>query len=350
MSGTPVYQWQPTTADIARMAGIDPADVVRFDHNTSPYAPPWSRDALLAAAGGLNEYPGADYRPLREALAQRHGVEPEWIVPGAGADELILMIAKAFLDPGDLAVSDSPAYPMYRIATLQRGASYTGIPRSEIGFPFPTEALASAAAKADLTWLCVPHNPIGDRPADAAIEAVVEASHLTVIDAAYGEFAGDSWTGLIEAHPDLLVLGTMSKAYGLASIRVGYAIAHPDRIARLDAVRPPGSVSTVSAALALRGLGDPDWMASNVARITAGRNDLAATLLDVGFDPWPSVTNFIVTPVGPEARVLARRIMEREGLVIRSFPEGHALEQHLRFTARTGADHTRLADALRRHR
>ncbi len=340
MSAAPVYQWQPSTARIAAQAGIAPAEVIRFDHNTSAEAPPWAAAFAAEAAATLNEYPAADYTPLREAIADHHGVEPDCVVPGAGADEMILLCARAFLGPGDRAVADVPTYPLYRIATAHRGGDFIGVPRPP-SLVYPTEALCEAAAGAVLTWLCVPSNPVGDRPPVGEIEAVRSAAGgVVVVDAAYAEFTDDRW----EPHDDLVVLGTLSKAFGLAGIRVGYAVTTPERAAALHAVRPPGSISAVSAAVAERALRDRAWVRANVTRIAAAREDLVGKLRTLGLDPFPSVANFVLAEV-PEARTVAADLMAR-GLVARSFPPDHPLAGFLRFTARTPDQHDRLIAVL----
>ncbi len=269
---TPVYQWQPSTAEIARRAGIAPEEVIRFDHNTSPTAPPWAPEEAAIAGDRLNEYPAADYRRLREAAGAYAGVDAEQVVPGAGVDELIGLAALAFLPAGGSAVAAEPTYTLYRIATMQRGGTFTALTRRAPDFGLPA-ALADAAATADLTWLCVPHNPTGRREPDQAIAAVIEAASGTVVvDAAYAQFAGDRWAPLVERHRNLVVLHTLSKAFGLAGIRVGYSLSSPELAARLHAVRPPGSISTGSAALAIRALAEPGLAVSNVASIVAERD------------------------------------------------------------------------------
>jgi histidinol-phosphate aminotransferase len=345
MTSVPVYQWQPTTPEIARRAGIRPDEVVRFDQNTSPAAPPWVAEEAAAHAGGIHDYPGADYRPLREAIASYRGVDPAQIVVGAGADELILIVAKAFLGPGRVAATDTPAYPMYRIATLQLGATFEEVPRDPETLAFPTRDLARAAAAADVTWLCAPHNPVGDTPpVDAVREVAADAAGVVVVDAAYAEFTGDRWDELLDG--GAIVLGTMSKAFGLAGARVGYAVAPPALAPRLDAMRPPGSISSTSAALAIRGLDDPGWMRANVASLSREREALGARLSGLGIRVRPTLTNFVVGEVGPGARDTAARLMDGFGLVVRSFPDGHPFASFLRFTVRTPADHDRLIDAL----
>ncbi len=341
----PVYQWQPSTAEIARRAGIAPEDVIRFDHNTSPVAPPWAEEVALAASARLNEYPAADYRPLCEAAAGYAGVDVDQVVPGAGADELIALTARAFLPAGGTAVAADPTYPLYRIATAHQAGRFVPVARTAPDFAIPA-GLAAAAATADLVWMCVPHNPSGRRDPDGAIAAVIEAaSGIVLIDAAYAQFAGDSWTAWVKRYPNLVVAHTMSKAFGLAGIRVGYSVSVPELANRLQAVRPPGSISTVSAELAVRALGEPETAAANVAAITRERDRLAGGLAVFGFRVLPSMTNFVLCEVGASALDIEQRLMA-EGLVVRSYRTG-PLKDYLRFTVRLPDEDDRLLAALR---
>ncbi len=348
MGAPPKYRWQPSTAEIARRAGITPDRVVRFDHNTSPYAPAWAPDEAAAAARTANEYPAADYRPLREAAAAYAGVAADQVMVGAGADELILLAARAFLPPGGVAVADHPTYTLYRIATAHQRGEYATVDRTPPDFALPVAELADAAARSDLLWLCQPHNPTGRREPDADLEAVVgAAAGIVVVDAAYAEFGGDRWAPWLERHPNFVVLHTMSKAFGLAAIRVGYSLASPELTARLDSVRPPGSISTVSAALAIRALGEPELAKQHVAALADERTRLARMMAGAGFRVLPSETNFLLCEVGAHALELARQLMA-EGLVVRSYQAG-PLAEYLRFTVRTAADHDRLLAAIERN-
>lgn len=346
MTPLPAYVWQPSTDEIAARAGIDPADVVRADQNTSPFTPPWAGEVAAAAAATANEYPSGRYLELRRAVASYLGADERMVVPGAGADELILLAARAFLTPGSAAVADSPTYAMYRIASLQQGAEYREVSRERPALAFPTEALAEAATAASVTWLCAPHNPVGDRPASADVAAVAAAAGgITVVDAAYAEFSPEGWDGPPLGEPDVVVLGTLSKAFALAGARVGYAVASPEHAEALDRIRPPGSVSAISTALALRSLAEVAWMREHVARITELREELSAGLGDLGLEPRPSHTNFVLVEVGPGAGDLADSLLAR-GVALRRFPAGHPLDDHLRVTVRRRDQQERMLDAL----
>ncbi|MDJ0954590.1 MAG: histidinol-phosphate transaminase [Acidimicrobiia bacterium] len=345
----PKYKWQPTTAEIAAAAGISPEDVERFDHNTSPFATEWATAVAETALHRVNEYPGANYRSLREAAAELSGLEPEQIVPGAGADELILLGARAFLNRGDTAVATTPTYPLYEIATLQVGAVFQPVPASPPSFDFPADDVIRAARDADLVWICAPSNPIGNAVADEAVDAVIAATDgLVVIDAAYAEFADTDWSSRVGRNHNVIVLRTLSKAFGIAGARVGYAMAHPDLVAAIDGIRPPGSISSVSVELGLAALAQPDRMTGTVRSVVELRDELAAGLAALGFRTLPSLTNFVLCEVGGHAHRLSEQLMG-EGLVVRKFPADGPLADYLRFTVRSRKAQTRLLTTLERY-
>ncbi len=298
----PKYQWQPTSEEIAAAAGLAPEQVERFDHNTSPVPTGWAADIVLCGSVGLNEYPAASYLSLRLAVAAVTGLDPDSVIPGAGADELILLAARAFLDPGQNAVMVDPTYPMYRIATAQVRGRTVSIEAEPPDFEFPVDEVIAAARDAEIVWLCVPSNPIGNRPGDEEIAAVIAATDgVVVLDAAYAQFSGDDWSPWVDRYHNLLVLHTMSKAYGLAGARVGYGLGHPDLIAALDGVRPPGSIPSLSVDLAVAALDAPRPDAV-FCRPRSSRSgpDWPRDLLDLGLRVLPSTTNFLLCEVGPQ--------------------------------------------------
>jgi histidinol-phosphate aminotransferase len=344
----PKYVWQPTSEEIARDAGLDPDQVERFDHNTSPVPTDWAAEVVLRRSSRLNEYPAASYVDLRQAVAVNTGLDPDSVIPGAGADELILLAARAFLAPGRNAVMADPTYPMYRIATAQVRGCAVSIDARPPDFGFPVDEVIAAARDAEIVWLCVPSNPIGNRATDEAVAAVIAATDgVVVLDAAYAQFSEDDWAPWVDRHHNLLVLHTMSKAYGLAGARVGYGLGHPDLIAAIDGVRPPGSLSTLSVDLAVAALEAPDRMRSVVDTAIEERARLAAGLQELGLRVMPSSTNFLLCEVGPRARTVADGLM-KEGLVTRTFPADGPLASYLRFTVRTPGAHDRLFSALQR--
>jgi histidinol-phosphate aminotransferase len=198
----------------------------------------------------------------------------------------------------------------------------------------------------DITWLCIPNNPTGERIPDTYVAEVVgKARGIVVIDAAYAEFSGDRWAQWVEAYDNLIVLQTLSKAFGLAAMRVGYSIASPGVSAMLDAVRPPGSISTLSDRIARHALEDHSRMERYVRFVTKERERLSATLSATGIIVYPSTTNFVLCHVGPYARDLAQALLAK-GMVVRSYPPEHPLGDHLRFTVRSQQEDDRLVEAI----
>jgi imidazoleglycerol-phosphate dehydratase/histidinol-phosphatase len=304
------YEWAPTTIDLARRAGIDPVELVRFDGNVPPLPLPSSRPAAVAAAlATVNEYPRALYRPLTDAIARYAGVAPENIVLGAGGDDLILLVARAYAGAGDVvAIADEPTYSLYRVAAELAGAS--------VGDDDPV-----------LTFCCRPNNPTG------ALDPLPGARPL-VVDEAYWEYSGaEGAAGLIDE--GVIVLRTFSKAFALAGARVGYALASAEVAAELNARQAPAPISSLSAALALAALASPPDLVPTIEE----RERLAGELRSLGFEPLPSYGNFLFVPVD-EPQQLADSLLAR-GCVVRVYEDG------IRITVHDREDDDLLLAALR---
>jgi histidinol-phosphate/aromatic aminotransferase/cobyric acid decarboxylase-like protein/imidazoleglycerol phosphate dehydratase HisB len=302
------YRWAPSTAELVERTGLDSSEIVRFDGNVPAAPPPCARPATVAGVlARANEYAHGGYPELVAAIADYAGVGVENVVLGAGADDLILLCARAFAGPGDhVAIADEPTYPLFRIAAALAGA--------EAGSEEPA-----------VTFSCRPNNPTG------ALDPLPDARPL-VVDEAYCEYAGDTAVDLIE--DGVVVLRTFSKAFGLAAARVGYAVADAENAAELNARQAPMPVSAVSAALALAALRDPPDVAPQVEE----RDRLARALRALGLEPLPSWTNFLFLPL-EEPEAVAESLLRR-GLVVRGFPDG------IRFSVRDRADDDLLLEGL----
>lgn len=371
MSPTPVtftlptapasYSWEATNEAVAARYGVDPRSIVRFDLNTSP-TPPALVSRLLAAGefdAPISEYPPSDYRRLVVAAAARYDVGTDELLVGAGADEILDLIAKTFLAPGARAVVPQPTYAMYRVCTEQRGATVVAVPRrgAPKGWALDVPAVREAARDASVVWLCSPNNPTATAEPDGTIEALLEGiasdavddgrvPPVVVLDEAYAEFVGRSLAGLRRRFDNLLVVRTVSKAYALAGLRVGFAIARPPLIARMNPYRPPGSVSVVSVTVATEALLDDGILDENLARVERERERLTRGLADAGWSVGPSVTNFVLVDFGtPERAAAIAEALLRRGLVPRTFGSNHALAHCLRLTVRDGDENDRLIDA-----
>jgi histidinol-phosphate aminotransferase len=305
------YGWALSTKDIAAFAGIAPEDVLRFDGNTPPDPPPTaSPETIAEALGRINAYRHGGFPELLQAIADYNGVGPENVVLGAGADDLLMLCARSYAGPGDrISIAHEPSYPVYRVASWVAGA--------EVGDDDPV-----------LTFVCRPHNPTG------ALVDLPSARPL-VVDEAYYEFAGGE-TAVPLLDDDVIVVRTFSKAFGIASARIGYALAAAGTAEALNVRQEPAPVSTLSAALALAGLeaGPPD-----VSATIAERERLAGGLRALGLEPLPSWTNFLL--VRHERAAELTDGLLRRGMPVRASPDAMRITVH-----RPDAD-DRLLAALR---
>jgi histidinol-phosphate/aromatic aminotransferase/cobyric acid decarboxylase-like protein/imidazoleglycerol phosphate dehydratase HisB len=308
------YAWATPTDEVARLAGIDASQVVRYDQNTPPLPLPSSRPGAIARSlAAINTYPAGGYAELRGAIANYTGVGPENVVLGTGADDLILLCARAFAEPGDtIGIVPERTYPLYRIAAQLAGAQVTSRP----------------SPGAAVTFTCRPNSPLGELP------ELPDARPL-VVDEAYFEYCGETAVPLIE-DGDVIVLRTLSKVFGLAGARIGYALAAAELAAELDARQAPAPVSSLSAALAVAALTSPP----DVRPVVEERERLAAALAAIGLTPLPSYANFLFVPV-EDGRELADRLL-RQGLVVRAYDDG------IRITIRDQVDDDLLVETLAR--
>jgi histidinol-phosphate/aromatic aminotransferase/cobyric acid decarboxylase-like protein/imidazoleglycerol phosphate dehydratase HisB len=304
------YTWATPTDEVARIAGIDPTEVVRYDQNTPPLPLPSTRPGTVAKAlASVSSYPAGGYVELRRGIADYAGVDPEQVVLGVGADDLILLCARAFAGPRDaIAIPAGHTYPLYRIAAQLAGA--------EVGDDDPA-----------LTFACQPNSPTGEsRP-------LPDARPL-VVDEAYFEYFGETAIPLLD--DEVIVVRTFSKAFGLAGARVGYALAAPEVAAELNARQAPAPVSTVAEALAIAALGSPP----DVTPVLEERERLARALSELGLPPLPSEANFLFVSVD-DGHALGDALL-RQGLVVRAYDDG------IRITMRDEPDDDLLVEALAR--
>ena len=287
------YAWAPSSAEVAARHGLRPEAVLRFDQNTPP-VPGVPQVPLAQSFARLQEYPDGTYTELRTAAAAYCGVQPEQVVPGAGADELILLCARTFLARGLVAAVSEPTYALYRIATELAGADAVDGPEG-----------------ATLIWVCNPNNPTGELrdPDGIAALAIARPDAVVVVDEAYFEYSSVTCVPLLAELPNVIVLRTLSKAFGLASLRVGYAVARADVAAELERRRPPASVSRPAASIAAAALREPQL---DVEATVAERERVRDALIAAGHDVPAGHGNFVFVrdpTLGPA--------LEAQGLVVR---------------------------------
>jgi histidinol-phosphate aminotransferase len=327
-------------------------ELARLMSNECPLPPD---EAVIAAATAAmreaNLYPNSGWE-LREALAAFAGVPSESLILGNGSTEILDVITRTFVTPGDEAVIPVPTYAFFETQVRLNGGVPVLVPaRPDLGFDVPA-VLAAITPRTKLIFLCSPNNPIGRSWAREDVEAVLAAGIPTVIGQAYLECGyGTSFAELVAAHPNLITTRTLSKAFGLAAIRVGYGIADPAMIDLLLRVRIPFSISLVAIRAALAAVTDPRVVEDRRRYISSERDRLFGALTALpGVEPWPSETNFITIDVTATGRTSTEYVEEAraEGLLLRRMA-AHRLEgQYVRVTIGLQADNDRFLDVFSR--
>lgn len=323
----------------------------RLHANELPWRMPGDR-----SLAGLNWYPEPHPHALEAQLARHYGVEANQVIAGRGSDEAIDLLVRAWCAAGrDQVVLCPPTFGMYAVAARIQGAGIVPVDlRREEGYAPDLPALLRAAAleRTRLVFLCSPNNPTGQLLEDSVIERVLEAARghaLVVVDEAYIEFAGTrGWSSRLANWPHLVVLRTLSKAFGLAGARVGTLIADPRIVALLRKLIPPYAIAQPSQEAALDALrpAQKAVSAARIAGIVEARTQLAVAL---AASPavervWPSAANFLL--VDFHDRAAAENRLREQGLIARAFPGSPVLERSLRITVGSPEQNSRLIEGL----
>ncbi len=301
----------PDPMQEAKRLGIPVQEMVVLSRNENPYGPS-PRVRLAFRDVPMHGYP--DSRPFLEALSGYTGFPPEWLVAGAGMDEVLTTICRLFLGPGDRALVPVPTYNFYGVAAGLCGAWPEYRPRTA-GFAVDPEVPAGVK----MAFLCSPNNPTGNTLSEENVRAVLEGTDAIVfLDEAYVEFAGKSLAGLVREYQNLVVGRTLSKAFGLAGLRLGYAIAPPWIAEQYRRVAPLFSISGLSLAAGVAALQDLDWMRECVGKIASERERMRGKLSCA----LPSQANFLYLQTRQKSKGMSERLLSR-GIVVRdcsSFP------------------------------
>ena len=343
--------YQPYTSSSAAAAqwrsAVPPEDLVKLDANENAYGPSPRVLEALSNQRWYHRYPDYEQTAVREALADYTGLSPEHIVLGNGSDELIALLAQAFVGPEDTAVLPHPTFPMYATATTLVGGTVVSVPLTEsfdLDLPRLTQAVDE---RTKLVFVTSPNSPAGNAVPIAQIEALAALDCLLVVDEAYIEFGGETVASWVRRLPNLVVLRTFSKWAGLAGLRVGYALAPEPIAALLHSLRAPYNVSVAGLVAAIASLEDRAYLMANVRAIIAERERLARLLREQGnLDPLPSQGNFLLCRLRRgQAADIHRRLAER-GILVRHFADEPRLQHMLRVTVGKPEHTDKLLQAL----
>lgn len=339
-------------AETARELGLAEADILKLASNENPLgSSPKAIEAIRAALGDLAYYPDGSGYELKAAISSKLGVAPENIVLGNGSNDVLELVARAFLTRDDSAVYSQHAFMVYALATQAIGARHIEVPARDFGHDL--DAIARAIAPdTRLVFLANPNNPTGTFLPWGEIEsfvAKVPDRVLVVIDEAYGEYLPEgrrspapAW---LRRFPNLVLSRTLSKAYGLAGLRVGFGLAHPEVAELMNRVRQPFNVNHLAMVAAKAALGDDEFIARSREVNAAGLAQLAAGFERLGLDYIPSSGNFVAVRVGDAAAAYARLLAE--GVIVRPVAN-YGMPAHLRVTVGTPAQNERFLGALAR--
>jgi len=339
--------------EVQRELGLE--RVVKLASNEGPFGPfPAALEAIARCAPELNRYPdGGAYR-LRAALAELHDVRFEEVAVGAGSDGLVDGLSQAVLDPGDEIVCGWPSFPSYVIGAGKVGATPTTVPLRDERYDLDA-MLEATTARTKLVYVCHPNNPTGTMNTRAELDAYfdrVPEHVLTVLDQAYLEYIDDpdypdGIAEYLKAGRKVVVLRTFSKIFGLAGLRVGYALAAPGVVTALGKVRRAFDITTPAQEAALASLNDPKEIERRRRENAVQRPEVARILREHGFAAaGPAVANFLYCEVGEDSRPLFERLL-REGVIVRP-THGFGGPEAIRVTVGTAEENAFLAEALDR--
>jgi len=349
--GLAAYHPGPSMAELQRRYG---REVVRLNRNEDLFPPfPGAREAVEAELANVWMYPEESYSDFREAAAAWIGTTPDRIVPAHGTQALIGTLAGLLLEHGDPVVVPQPTYGLYAQVSTMRGAVVHRVPLRDLRVDLGALAATARSVGARLVWICDPNNPTGSlaRPDEwrPFLDALPERCIL-VVDEAYADYVDpEARLGRerdVEAGRRLVVLRTLSKLFGLAGLRLGYAIADPELARYLDAVQEPFNVNRAALAAGLACLAHPELIEERRQAAAAARTLLCERLMAVGVEPFPSQANFVLVRTGVDD-ALVSDALAREGLLVRAGGE-YGLDGYVRITVGPPPLMERVAEALGR--
>ena len=336
--------------EVRREYGLD--DVIKLASNENPLGPsPRAVAAIERALPGLNLYPDSQSHDLRRAIAERSGVELEQVIVGNGADGIITQLCLAYLDEESEVIVSRSSFPVYDRFTHVMRATLVKTPLKD--YRLDLEAMVRAITdRTRLLFVCNPNNPTGTIVTAGEVEALmgqVPDHVLVVFDEAYYEYVDaaeypDSLWYIRDGRPNVLTMRTLSKAYGLAGVRLGYAVAMPDVLAPMNQVKEVFDVNLLAQAAGIAALEDDEFLRQSVAANRAGQRFLYGEFDRLRLRYVESHTNFVLVEIGPQAMDVQKQLLA-QGVIVRACAN-YDLPHFLRISVGTQAQNERLIEAL----
>jgi histidinol-phosphate aminotransferase len=348
------YQAGKPIAEVAREFGLNEANIIKLASNENPFGVPESaKQAMADAVAELGRYPDANGFDLKGALSKRYDVPADWITLGNGSNDILEIAAHALVERGQSIVYSQYSFAIYALAAQGVGAQHIVTPAKAYGHDLAA-MLAAIRDDTRLVFIANPNNPTGTFIPAAEIEdflAKVPSHVVVVLDEAYNEFLApqDQFESAewVKKYPNLLVSRTFSKAYGLAGLRVGFAIAQPALTDLLNRVRQPFNVNSLAQAAAIAALNDKDFLQKGAENNTAGYQQYVAAFDKLGLQYVPSFGNFVLVKVGDDAGAGARVNLSllKQGVIVRPVG-GYGLPEWLRVSIGLPEENEAFIEAL----
>ncbi len=338
------YKAGKSPSDIAAMYGIPEGDVVKLGSNENPYPPSEDvKEAYIRALSGVNRYPHPDYGELKREIAGYTGVDEECISAGNGASEVLRTICDITLEPFDRVIIPVPGYSLYAMLAMVRDARIEFIEAPE--YKIDAELVESLDVQdAKIVFLCSPNNPTGNIiPGEEIKRIAKKCNGIVVVDEVYAEFTGKSCIELTKKYSNLIVVRSFSKFFGLAGLRVGYAVGNPEIVSAMEKCRLPFNISIAAAMAAIAAINSIDYYMEVRNKIVKERKRLAKELKRIGFFVYPSEANFIL--IKSDKEICSE--LEKKGIIVRDVTGFIGLSGfHARITVGLPEENSRLIQAM----
>ena len=346
----PVYQPGRPIEEVAREVGLPPGQIIKLASNENPLGPsPAALAAMKEVLANLNLYPDGNAFYLKQKLSAKLGLEPSQLMLGNGSNEIIEFVGHAMMGPGVDVVVSQYCFAVYPLVTRLFNANLVSVPARSFGHDLAAMQRA-ITPRTRVVFAANPNNPTGTLIPTADLLAFVKAippNVLLVLDEAYIEFLEEpaDLLPLIRSgeQPNLLLMRTFSKIFGLAGLRIGYGIGHPDLVALLEKVRQPFNINSIAQAGALAALEDDDHVRKTRQNNSRGLKVLCDALQRLGVEFIPSAANFVLLKVGDGQRVFEQ--LQAQGIIVRPMA-GYDLGEWIRITVGTSEQNRRCCDAL----
>jgi histidinol-phosphate aminotransferase len=332
---------------LAKRLGIPASQVIKLDANENPYGASPKVGHALAEFSNYHIYPDPDQEHARDVLSDYVGVDPQYLFLGNGSDELIDLLMRAVLNPGDEVVDFSPTFGVYAFVAQQYMAPLIDVPRDERFDIDPDAALQAITPKTKITFIASPNNPTGNPASRELLERILDTGVLVVLDEAYAEFYGQSLAPMVAERDNLVLLRTFSKWAGLAGLRLGYAVLPSSISPHMWKLKAPFNINQAAVVAMEASLNDRVWLQENVAKIQAEQKRMTKLLSEIDYlTPYPTAANFMLVHSAGISGADLTQYLADNGILVR-FYNSARLRDFVRISVGKPEQTNRLIEVLR---